>query len=373
MDKILSFLLIFSLLSCEPGPTDIPSPDPDPKEEPVASSPYFPPADESQWEVSPPDSLGWDPVKLDNLYDFLQQNNTRAFIILKEGRIVVEKYWGKNLQGSADFDQSSSWYWASAGKTLTAFLVGMAQEEGLLDIHLPTSTYLGTGWTSLGSSQEEAITPFHQLTMTTGLNVDNINLDCTDPSCLTFETAPGDQWYYHNAPYTLLSEVVAAAAGSSYNTFTDQKLENKIGMSGSWIKTGFNNVYFSKARDAARFGWLILNKGKWGEELIMNDSSYFQAMVNSSQSLNPSYGYLWWLNGKSSVIFPGFKNPINISLAPSAPSDLVAALGKNGQFVEVVPSLDLVLVRMGEAPDNALVPIQFHDDMWKELSDIVVK
>jgi len=76
------------------------------------------------------------------LYAYLNQNNTRAFLVLQNGKIVIEKYFGKNIQQNADFTASSNWYWASAGKTITAFLVGMAQEEGKLNINLRSNTYL---------------------------------------------------------------------------------------------------------------------------------------------------------------------------------------------------------------------------------------
>ena len=55
----------------------------------------------------------------------------------------------------------------------------------------------------------------------------------------------------------------------------------------------------------ARFGLLILNNGNWDGNQIMTDTNYFNQMLNSSQSLNESYGYLWWLNGKTSYMLPG--------------------------------------------------------------------
>lgn len=94
-------------------------------------------------------------------------------------------------------------------------------------------------------------------------------------------------------------------------------------------------------------------------------------MISSSQNINQSYGYLWWLNGKNSIIFPGFSNAFNTNLSPNAPNDMYAALGKNGQFLDIVPSQNLIVIRMGEAPDNALVPIAFHDEMWELLNDII--
>jgi hypothetical protein len=80
---------------------------------------------------------------------------------------------------------------------------------------------------------------------------------------------------------------------------------------------------------------------------------------------------LWWLNGQSSIRYPGLPISFNAELASNAPSDLIAGAGKNGQFVDVIPSMNLVVIRMGEAPDGAAVPIQFHNEMWKMLMPIV--
>ncbi|MEN0047154.1 MAG: serine hydrolase domain-containing protein [Bacteroidota bacterium] len=332
---------------------------------------YFPPISNNNWETSTPEELDWETEKLEDLYSFLEDNGTRAFIILKDGKIITEKYWGRNILNTADFDQNSTWYWASAGKTLTAFLVGLAQQDGLLNIAKPTSDYLGKGWTSLASEKEDLITVRHQLTMTTGLDYEVDNIDCTNPECLTFKADAGTQWYYHNAPYTLLGEVVASATGMSYNQFTNNQLASKIGMKGTWRKVDFNTVYWSTARDAARFGLLILNEGKWEEEDILVDKTYYQSMVNTSQNLNPSYGYLWWLNGKESIIYPSLPDNFSISLAPNAPDDLFAALGKNGQFIDVVPSQNLVVVRIGQYPSDGLVPLTLHDQMWEKIGEIL--
>ena len=93
-------------------------------------------------------------------------------------------------------------------------------------------------------------------------------------------------------------------------------------------------------------------------------------MVNSSQDLNPSYGYLWWLNGKKAITYPGLSTSFNTSLAPNAPADLFAAMGKNGQFIDIVPSENLVVIRFGESPDGSLVPVAFHDEMWQKLEAV---
>src|SRR6187399_2680539 len=101
---------------------------------------YFPPLAGDEWDTISPSTLGWCDQRIDSMYALLEENNTKAFIILKDGKIVLEKYFGT-------FVQDSVWYWASAGKSLTSFLVGIAQEEGYLSIADTTSFYLGDGWT----------------------------------------------------------------------------------------------------------------------------------------------------------------------------------------------------------------------------------
>jgi len=363
IQRLLVFFVLLGVMAC--GKDD------ELPEQPIEDNEmYYPPITNSEWNTVTPESLDWNVSAINELYDFHSENNSRAFIVLKNGRIVIEKYWGKNITNTSSFDLNTNWYWASAGKSLTAFLIGLAQQEELIDIEKMTSEYLGENWTNLSLEKENLIKLKHQLTMTTGLDYNVLDLDCTDADCLDYKTDPGRQWYYHNAPYTLLEKVVSNTAGVTYNKFTDDRLEDKIGMAGTWIASGDNNVYWSTARSTARFGLLILNNGKWEDNQILTDTDYFNAMVNSSQNLNPSYGYLWWLNGKKAITYPGLSTSFNTSLAPNAPTDLFAAMGKNGQFIDIVPSESLVIIRFGESPDSSLVPVEFHDEMWQKLEAI---
>lgn len=332
---------------------------------------YFPPIDTEEWESTSYSDLGWSADGLSELRTFLLESNTRAFLILKDGKIVVEEYFGFQLYPNSPFNKQSAWYWASAGKTLTAALVGIAQQEGLLNINDVSSDYLGEGWTSLSPEKEQLIKIKNQLSMTSGLEYDVDDIDCTVPSCLTYKTDAGDQWYYHNAPYTLLKNVIENASGLEYNTFTEQKLTDLIGMDGQWNGSGDINVFWSTARDMARFGILMLNKGKWGDLEILSDVNYYDQMVNTSQNLNPSYGYLWWLNGKDSIIFPGFAATFPVSLAQNAPEDMIAAMGANGQFLQLVPSQNLIVVRMGETPGNSATGVSYNEDMWEKINGFV--
>lgn len=364
---LFSFLLLFFLISCTTSEDDLGEP-----QNETTGSIYFPPTQGEEWAALTPESLGWDQAQVSDLLQFLEENNTRAFLLLKDGKIVLEEYFGKNLV-ARPFTAENNWYWASAGKSLKSMLVGIAKEEGYLDIHDPTSNYLGVGWTSLEESQENQITIWHQLTMTSGLDDTEGDKYCTDPNCLTFKAAPGSRWAYHNAPYTLLTKVVENAVGQSFDAYFNEKIKPITGMDGFWSYVDYNHLYFSTPRSMARFGLLMLNKGKWANQPVLEDEAYWESMIQTSQDINRSYGLLWWLNGKSSIMVPGIQIPFNRSLTPSAPEDMYAAMGKNGQLLNIVPSQGLVMVRMGENPGNSLVPVQFQEDLWEKINLVMRK
>jgi CubicO group peptidase (beta-lactamase class C family) len=332
---------------------------------PPVSAMYFPPVGSPEWQTSPSASLGWNETELNNLFSYLQSKNTKAFIILKNGKIVAERYFGT-------FTADSNWYWASAGKTMTAMLVGIAQQEGLLNINNRSSVYLGTGWTSLPPAKENLITVRHQLTMTTGLDDAVPDDDCTLPSCLQYKADAGTRWAYHNAPYTMLDKVVENASGTTYNNYFQQKIRDRIGMNGLWGRSGYNNVYFSNARSMARFGLLLLNKGKWDQTIIAADTNYYTAQTNTSQNFNLSYGYLTWLNGKNSYMLPMVQFVFPGMMVPNAPADMYAALGKNDQKIYVVPSQKVVVIRMGDSAGNSQLALSsFDNELWGKLKLVI--
>lgn len=325
---------------------------------------YFPPAFSDVWDTIHPISLDWCIDKIEDFDEFLEETNTNACIILKDGKIVHEAYFN-------DFDTDSPWYWASAGKTVTAAMVGIIQEEGALSIDDPTSAYLGQGWTSCSTADEDEITIRHQLTMTTGLDYMIEDIYCTEPACLTCLNEPGEEWFYHNGPYTLLSEVIESALDQNYTAATSSRLTNKLGFLGFWSYVGSNRLFFSSARGMARFGLLMLNNGDWDGEVILKDKDYVNDMINTSQDINESYGYLWWLNGKESFRLPGSTLTFSGELIPNAPEDLYAAIGANGQILMVVPSQNLIIVRMGNSPDSALVPTAYVQTLWDEYEKLL--
>ncbi|MCI4444152.1 MAG: serine hydrolase, partial [Lentimicrobium sp.] len=252
----------------------------------------------------------------------------------------------------------------SAGKTLTSTVAGIAQQEGLLNINNKVSDYIGTGWTSAPLAKENLITCKHLLSMTSGLDDGS---DGVAPANLQYKADAGTRWAYHNV-YVKLQDVIAKASGQTWSNYFNTKLRDKIGMTGAWIQVDNNSVYYSTTRSMARFGLLILNKGKWENTTIVNEA-YFNEATNTSQNINLSYGYLWWLNGKSSYHLPQSQLQLPGSIIPSGPNDMFMALGKNDQKIYVIPSKKMVVIRMGDAADSVNLALSDFDDvLWQKIN-----
>jgi hypothetical protein len=93
--------------------------------------------------------------------------------------------------------------------------------------------------------------------------------------------------------------------------------------------------------------------------------------VNTSQNLNKAYGYLWWLNGKATFMVPTLQTVFPGYLCPNAPSDMISAVGFGGQFLNVVPSQNMVWLRMGDEPGNSLVPFVLNDQIWEYVNGLI--
>ena len=320
---------------------------------------YFPPLTGITWETKTISNLGWNQNAVQPLLDYLELKHSKSFIILVNGRIVLENYFNGH-------DANSPWYWASAGKTLTSTMTGIAQQEGLLNINNKVSQYIGTGWTSEPLEKENLITCKNLLSMTSGIE-DIANGDNVNPESLQYKADAGTRWAYHNV-YVKLQDVIAQASGQTWSTYFNTKLRDKIGMNGTWIQVDNNSVYWSTTRSMARFGLLISNKGKWENTVIVNENYSYEA-TNTSQSLNLGYGYLWWLNGKSSYHLPQSQAVFQGSIIPNAPNDMFMALGKNDQKIYIIPSKKMVIVRMGDAADNTNLALSDFDDvLWQKIN-----
>jgi CubicO group peptidase (beta-lactamase class C family) len=351
--RLLLSLILMSLIGCSKN--DEPQPDPD-------TPMYFPAASGTGWETTPISALGWNQTAIQPLKDFLSQKNTRSFMILVNGRIVMEEYFNGHTS-------ATEWEWNSAGKTLVASTTGIAQQEGLLDINKKASDYVGTGWTNMLQEKENLITVRHLLTMTSG--IDDTKQLVVKPN-LTYVADAGTRWAYGNV-FQKLTDVVAGASSKNFETYFTEKLKNKIGMDGHWNFGTIFTIYHSTTRSMARFGLLALNKGKWQNEQIINES-FFTESINTSQSINPSYGYLWWLNGKTKFMLPEDQTVYPGILVPNAPSDMYAAMGAADQRAYVIPSKKMVIIRMGEAsnPNNPNFAVSgFDNELWAKINAVI--
>jgi CubicO group peptidase (beta-lactamase class C family) len=335
---------------------------------------YFPAANAS-WETVAPDRLAWNAGALERALTFAAENNSTGVVILYRGRIAAEKYWTaaaaretrlvRQAALPVDPDGRPVEDVASVQKSVIAVLIGMAIEKGLLDLDAPVTRYLGRGWSKAGSDAEEKITIRHLMSMTSGLSVQ-----------LEADNAPGVRWLYNTPAYSRLITVLARVTGLEPNQYTSAWLGTKIGMATTrWISrpAGGPNPYglTMTARDLARFGILMLADGRWGATQVV-PSVYAKSLMKTSQSLNPSYGLLWWTNGADrwqdwdAASKPG-------RLVPAAPADLYAARGAGDHRLYVVPSLGLVITRFGtgaEVDGKAAGPQYFDQQFWSRLAQV---
>lgn len=328
------------------------------------TAPYFPPISSSDWEKISPSSLGWNESQIPALLDFLEEKNTKSFMVLVNGRVVMEEYFDGH-------QPADTWPWNSAGKTLVTATVGIAHQEGLLDINSRVSRYLGTGWTSEPLVKENLITPKHLLSMTSGINDES---QLILKSNLTYLADAGSRWSYHNV-FQRLMDVVGEASERSFEAYFDSRLEQKIGMEGFWNKGLIFTVYHSTTRSMARFGLLALNQGKWADKQLIEES-FFNESTATSQTINPSYGFLWWLNGKANFMLPGGQTVYPGWLIPNAPADLIAAMGAEDQRIYIVPSQQLVIIRMGNTanPSNPNFALSgFDQALWEKINAVIAK
>lgn len=329
---------------------------------------YFPPA-QGEWERVEPGAVGWDADQLDSALAVAGQRQSSGVVMLYRGKILAERYWSLSnpsrayenfVTGRTEAGQVIEDV-ASAQKSIVAVITGIAQQRGYLSITDPVSTYLGAGWSATQSENEAKITLQHLLSMTSGLS-----------DALEFEAEPGTRWRYNTPAYHLIMPVVEAATGLDRDTLTSQWITDKLGMLDSgWVPRPWANAdigvgFATSARDLARFGLMIQAGGRWQNAPVLDDGAFFAEMLSPSQSLNPSYGYLWWLNGQAFALQANAQaTRATGALIPSAPSDMVAMQGAGDRKLYLVPSMDLIVVRLGYT--GSANGISFNDAFWRAL------
>lgn len=305
------------------------------------------------WETRALVDAGINAAGIEDAVNFAAEHNSTGLVILRGGRIVVEKYWKEWTPQTAQPIYSSS-------KSVAATLIGMAIEDGKLKGVNQSMADFIPSWKG---SPKEAITLRHVLSMTSGIKVGAVRVSAgvdafEETAALPLEHKPGEHWAYNTPVYRLLLRVIEMASGESINQFTRSRLAAPIGMShSSWDcspgPNGKTNCawYRSSLRDMARFGLLILRNGKWENKQVVS-ARYVKESTSSSQKINEAYGYLWWLNGKSSFKLPTGRS-VQGALWPDCPADAFGALGAQDKKIYIAPSLDLVVARHGGASGMA--------------------
>lgn len=275
---------------------------------------------------------------------------TQAVVVVHRGQIVAERY-------AADVTADMPLAGHSLSKSLTHALLGVMVQQGRLDPDAP----LRAVWPD-AADPRSAISVNHLLANASGLPWDENNRGWdsatrmwfaeADPAAfaqtLPAQAAPNQQFGYSNAGWTVLSRLLRDAHGGGAGStmdFVHQGLLAPLGMRHtvlSFDATGTPlgaNLFYASARDWARLGLLYLHQGQAGGQRLLPASWVAQAR---QPTLGTGYGRGFWLNtSQEEHPFPGRWG------LPGAPADTFFGRGYLGQFVVIVPSRQLVLVRLG--------------------------
>jgi CubicO group peptidase (beta-lactamase class C family) len=275
---------------------------------------------------------------------------TTALLVVHRGRIVHERY-------APGFDVTTRTRTWSTAKSIAATLIGMLVDDGRLGLDAP----LAVDWlpaTRTGAEPRATVTLRHLLHMSSGLEpVDNDELEYATGSGLAYWAGasssraarsralirePGTSWDYENYDTLLAVYAVRRALGDAetYHAFPRRALLDRIGMRNTLIGVDrfgdfiLSSQIHTNARDLARFGLLYLNGGVWNGKRLLSAKwiDFVRRPAPATETLGREYGGHWWL-------VPDDRRDV--------PGDAYATAGNRGQYVVVVPSHELVIVRRG--------------------------
>ncbi len=275
---------------------------------------------------------------------------TLSLIVVHKGQILLERY----TEGVDYHTKTRTW---STAKSIAVTLIGMLVDQGKLSLDEP----LGFDWLPKARSPQtdprSKITLRHVLNMSSGLYPVDNGLEYATGSGLAYWAgassvrgarkralirAPGTNWDYENYDTLLAVYAMKRAIGNdqAYLEFPRSALLDKIGMRntvpgvdrfGDFI---MSSQIYTNARDLARFGLLYLNGGVWNGQRLISEKwiEFVRTPAPATQDRGNFYGGQWWL-------VPDNRTDV--------PSTAYSTAGNRGQYVIVVPSHDLVIVRRG--------------------------
>ena len=274
---------------------------------------------------------------------------TLSLMVVHGGRIIHERY----APGVDLTTRTRTW---STAKSIAVTLIGIMADQGRMELDAP----LGFEWLPRAASPETDprawITLRHVLNMSSGLYpIDNRGLEYATGSGLSYWAGassvvgarhralirePGTNWDYENYDTLLGIYAMKLALGDAYPTFPRKALLDRIGMRNTLLSVDrfgdfiLSSQVYTNARDLARFGLLYLNGGVWNGERIISREwiDFVRTPAPATAESGNFYGGQWWL-------VPDNRTDV--------PPDAYSTAGNRGQFVVVVPTHDLVIVRRG--------------------------
>jgi CubicO group peptidase (beta-lactamase class C family) len=307
----------------------------------------------SSWTARAPSRLGLDAPKLQDALDWATQHASGTVLVIRHGC----------LAGSTRLDPLTAQVpldgW-SMTKAVTALVVGRAVTMHSFDIDKPIAPLFPEADKAHGK-----LTPRQLLTMTSGLHltwardyagVELMPNRVRDALSLKFDYKPGTVWQYQQSPVTLLLAAVQRTLHTDIQAWASRNLFAPIGITPdqwTWDRDRAGNTqgwaHLHMTSPAwARLGYLVLHGGNWnGRQLIARD--YMREATTATRT-NRAYGFFFWLNGHDSYVLPSV-NGYSAGkgwVVPKAPRDSMIMAGQGEQRVYAIPSLDMVVVRLGE-------------------------
>lgn len=275
-----------------------------------------------------------------------KKNRTRAVLVIYKDKIIAEKY-------DTGFNKDSKILGWSMTKSVTATLFGILQKQGKLDINKPAPV---TEW---ANDERAKITLANLLNMNSGLEWEEDYTKICDATLMLFASedmsqtqlvkpalfTPNTHWNYSSGTTNLLSGILRKQfkTHQEYLDFWYSALIDKIGMNSMLIETDMAGNYsgssygWATTRDWAKFGLLYLHKGNWNGEQFF-DEKWMQFVTTPTPTSDGKYGGQFWLNAGGKY--------------PSAPRNMFYCSGYQGQKIFILPSQDMVIVRMGLTDDH---------------------
>ena len=280
-----------------------------------------------------------------------EEQRTLSLLVVHKGNIIHERY----DNGADKTTRTRTW---STAKSIAVTLIGMLVDEGRMALDEPLGFEWGPDYPGHENDPRNAITLRHVLNMSSGLYpVDSFGMEYATGSGLAYWAGassiegmrdrglvrePGTVYDYENYDTLLAVYAMKQALGSdeAYQQFPRKALLDRIGMRNTLISADrfhdfiLSSQVYTNARDLARFGLLYAQNGMWdGERLISEDwIEFVRTPAPSTAETGNFYGGQWWLVPDDRTDVPG---------------DAYSTAGNRGQYVIVVPSHDLVIVRRG--------------------------